>query len=331
MALSGVYNGLFSTSNRLHASSGFFSLALSDRATYSVSMVWNGRTNSLTGIFDRNGYSVNTVGADQVTVALALNLTNGANQMLGTVSNAGWVASLQADLSVFDAKNPCPYQGKYTLVIPVENTSNAPAGFGYGTVSVDANGTVILNGCLGDGAPLGQSAKVSQDGRWPFYASLYGGKGSAYGWLYLTNTPTAGLPGGDVNWIKPALAAAAYYPNGFVIDSAVPISPYNPPVSTNRVIAMTNGTASFSGGNLASPLTKKLILTLPSNHFASDATNQLTLSLTTGTGFFSGTVADPAARTNIAFKGVLLQDQSAGYGYFPGSNKTGSVILSPAP
>ena len=337
LAVSGSYYGLFSASNRLHGSSGFVKLTVTDRASYSGAIVGDGRTNSLSGIFDRNGFSVKNVtrpGTNPVTVMLALDLAVGANQISGTLSNAGWVASLRADRAAFNTTNPCPFKGGYTMVIPGEEaSSDIPSGYGYGIVTVDANGTVVLSGGLGDGAPLGQSGSVSQDGRWPFYASLYGGKGSAYGWLSFTNSSSTEPSGGNISWIKPTLGAATkFYPAGFTFTNQAAIARYSAPLlPTTRVMNMTNGIVSFADGDLVAPFTKQVTLTVPHNRFAGTNSHQLTFNLTTASGFFSGTAIDPATKAVIAFKGALLQDRASGYGYFLGTNKSGSVSLSPAP
>ena len=48
-------------------------------------------------------------------------------------------------------------------------------------------GTITLAGSLADGTAISQSSVVSQDGYWPLYVNLYGGKGSLWGWNYFTN------------------------------------------------------------------------------------------------------------------------------------------------
>jgi hypothetical protein len=44
---------------------------------------------------------------------------------------------------------------------------------------------------------------------------------------------------------------------------------------------------------------------------------------------FQGSVINPATGKPIAVKGALLQKQNLGFGYFLGTNQTGSVFLGP--
>ena len=335
----GNYYGLFSGSDRLHGSSGYVSLSVGKSGTFSGSLLLDGKTCSLSGSFDATGNAVKTVarsGTNAVTVALALDLTPGSDQLTGTVSNAAWMADLWADRAVFNSTtNKAPYAGKYTLIVPGgdENDLTFLAGLGYGAVSVDTAGKLVLSGYLADGTSLSQSTTVSKDGRWPLYASLYSGKGSVYSWLFFTNYPPADLLGGQLSWSKPALGTATkYYPLGFteenmMVEGSRYVAPTN---STMRAINLTNGMVSFAGGNLSAPFTNLVVLT-PKNLVTNASTNLLTFSLTIPSGVYSGSVAVPGTKTTLSFKGALLQDENGGYGYFLGTNQSGRVLLEPRP
>jgi hypothetical protein len=92
------------------------------------------------------------------------------------------------------------------------------------------------------------------------------------------------------------------------------------------VINLTTGIVWFEGGNLTTPFTNNVTLTT-SNRVINGSANKLTLSITTANGLFSGSVNVPGtARTNT-FKGALLQDTDAGYGYFLGTNQSGRVFF----
>ena len=51
------------------------------------------------------------------------------------------------------------------------------------TLTVATSGQVTFAGTLADGTTVSQSAKLSQYGQWPLYASLNSGKGQLRGWL----------------------------------------------------------------------------------------------------------------------------------------------------
>ena len=157
------------------------------------------------------------------------------------------------------------------------------------------------------------------------YIPLYGGTGSAWGWLrFDTNNPAA-TTGGNVNWIRPARPEAVYYPSGFTNDVAAAGSRYTAPTNiSTRVIDLTNGIVWFQGGNLSTPFTNLVTLT-SSNRVINGSANSLSMSVTTSNGLFAGSVKVPGITRTNTFKGVVLQDFRAGYGYFLGTNQSGEV------
>jgi hypothetical protein len=236
---------------------------------------------------------------------------------------------------VFDSRtNPATqYAGKYTLVIPGSASDDGafPEGNGYGAVTVSTNGTATLSGSLADGTGLSKSVPVSRNGKWPLYMPLYAGKGSVWSWLtFDTNQPAAGLQGW-LSWINPARAAAQFYPLGFTNEVMAVGSRYTPPLSrTNRVINLTNGVVTFEGGNLSAPFTNAVALTLTNRVIDGSLSNKLSLTLTVSSGLFNGSVTPAGTTRSIPFKGALFQNADAGYGYFLGTNHSGSVILQKA-
>jgi hypothetical protein len=329
----GTYNGLFAEAGRAQESSGFFTLALTDKGAYSGSLRRGTSSYSLSGQFDVAGWASKTVlrpGTNSWALTMWLDLA-GAEALTGTVGDGHWLAVLRADRAVFNAQtNPATlYAGKYTLIVPGSTDASAsPGGEGYGTVVVNGAGQVTLSGSLADGSALSQSVPVSRDGRWPLYASLYTGKGSVWSWLAFDayNNPARGLEG-DLSWIKPAQLGVRYYPAGFTNEVVAEGSRYTQPAGlTNRVIHLTNGVVSFEGGNLSAPFTNLVSLTL-SNRVINASSNTLSLSLTLSSGLFSGSATVPGTRQNVWFKGALLQNMDVGYGYFLGTNQSGSVYF----
>jgi hypothetical protein len=57
--------------------------------------------------------------------------------------------------------------------------------------------------------------------------------------------------------------------------------------------------------------------------------NHLSLSISTGSGLFSGSPINPTTRRTESFKGAILQNQNFGAGFFPGTNQVGRVQLLP--
>jgi hypothetical protein len=139
------------------------------------------------------------------------------------------------------------------------------------------------------------------------------------------------VEGQTLNWSKPALGAKTkYYPLGFTNDFEAAGSRYVAPTNGMRVLALTNGMVSFTGGNLAGPFTNLMVLTR-TNTVVNASTNRLTFSLATSSGTFSGTVVVPGTKTTNSFKGALLQDEAVGYGYVLGTNLSGRVLFQGNP
>ena len=140
------------------------------------------------------------------------------------------------------------------------------------------------------------------------------------------NQPAASVQG-ELSWIKPTLRGDKYYPLGFTNDLVAEGSRYTQPAGlTNRVIRLTNGRVSFDGGNLGAPFANLVSLTV-GNKIVNASTNCMSMSLTLSSGLFSGIAIVPGTRQNLSFKGAMLQNSDVGYGYFLGTNKSGSVVL----
>jgi hypothetical protein len=328
---------LFAEPDRAHAHSGFFTLRLDNTGTFSASLLQGNNTHPFSGHFDLAGLaSVRAVsaGTNSWYVTMALDFSGGPDELTGTIGNTQWVADLRAHRAGFNSlTNPATrLAGKYTLIIPgsTNQDGSAPEGDGYGALTVNSGGSVILVGSLADGNSLSQTVPLSRNGDWPLYESRYAGLGSVWGWLaFDTNTPPAGISG-TLSWIKPAVPGPLY-PGGFTNLSIVQGSPYAAPTaSIDPVIALTNGVVIFEGGNLGAPFTN-LVTLAPPNSFINGSTNSFSLILTLPGGTFSGSVKVPGATKPNTFKGALLQDLDSGFGFFLDTNQSGHVYLRPEP
>jgi len=340
LSVKGPYNGLFGQTNRLQEGSGFFTLTLTTNGAYSGSLKPGSSSYPLSGQFDVAGRAINVVSRTRANAwVVGLGLDFGAQQLRGWVSNGvpgGWVADLLADRAVFDAQaNPATqYAGKYTLSIPgaINQDGTVPLGDGYLTLTVDAGGQMTYTGSLADGTAVGPvSVPISGEGYVPLYAPLSSGKSSVWSWLSLdTNRPGAGLSGW-LSWIRPA-QAGAYYRAGLTNEVMVKGGRYTPPANTtNRVVDLTNGVVILEGGNLTAPLMNAVLLTATNKVIDLGLTNKLSLSLTLSNGTFAGSVREPGLTGSNIFKGVLLQNENSGYGYFLEINRSGRVVFRPVP
>ena len=183
-----------------------------------------------------------------------LDLVNGTEQILGTVSNAAWSAGLQTDRAAFSLDQPMPQRrGGTTLIAwraPTATAAKVPAGTGYGTATVSAAGTVTLSGVLSDNTTLfcRRPSGVSISNQWPLYIPLYGKLGSLSGWIDFTNGPS--VLAGDAGWFRVG-AYGKLYPAGFTNYPVISGSTFTNGTTRIPVLSQTNNlTAVVSGGGL---------------------------------------------------------------------------------
>ena len=337
-SVAGSYNGLFTEADRLQGGSGFFALALTDQGAYSAYLLIGGRKTAFAGQFDASGSATKVIaqaGANPLTASMSLDLVGNSGLLTGQVRDGQWVADLSADRAVFSTRtNPATeYAGSFTLIIPGGAAGNPalPGGYGYATLSVSAAGLATLNGTLPDGSSISQSVPVSGRGRMPLQAALYASSGSILGWLIFDSSQPAASLQGALSWIKPAQRSARLYPAGFGMNNIAAVgSRYVAPTSTTgRLLGLTQGVLSLQGGDLPGALTNRITLSARGKVTDLSVTNRLKLSFTLANGVFSGTLTPADTQRTISVKGAVLQDDGVAYGFFLGTDQSGSVYLGP--
>jgi len=322
-----VYKGLFYDTNGIQQqSSGSFSLRVSPGLAVDGSLLLGSGNYAFSGLFNSDSNATLFI-SRPVMPPLTMQLKLGADLVTGTVSSSTWMASLLGDRAVFSNRNPAPFVGIYTFVMPGGNPNSVPGGYSLATISVDIAGTCEIAGSLADGTAFTLTSKVSERGTVPVYIPLYAGGGSLVSWLVFTNGGPSDVTGAVV-WFKPPQATAKFYPAGFLVQSTVTGSRYVSPPSGTRVLNFSNGEIVFGGGNLAQPFTNNIVLTANNNVVNLNA-NPLSISISPSTGGFDGVVTAPGTGMGLPFAGVALQKQNVGFGYFLGQNQSGYVLFGP--
>jgi hypothetical protein len=328
----GTYNGLFLADDAKHESSGFLSATLSEKGSVSAKIQIGGKPFSFSTTFDASGHASSLVTRKQsspVQFDLQL-LSTTPRQIVGVVSNANWSAQLRADKAGFGGTlGTCPFAGKYTLSLAGNISGQSlPGGYSYGTLTIDAAGSVKFTGKLAEGSTFSSSAALSKEGAWPLYSSLYSGGGSIFGWITVTNSSEGDLRG-IVNWFKP-VTTSKLYPAGFAVESELSGSKFTPPASGVNLIPWTQGSISFEGGGLHPPFANT-ITTAARNKIVNGSSNSLTLTLNATLGTFTGSAKAPGSATSIPLQGVWLQQWNIGYGFFLGTNASGAISIREQP
>jgi hypothetical protein len=228
----------------------------------------------------------------------------------------------------FYASNEVP-AGTYNIAFdPVDATgATGPGGFSFGSAAVGRTGSAALVFNLADGSTprLSFGSAVTLDGTAPVYASLYGAQGVAMGWVNLsTNTNAISW----LAWDKPS-TGGKFYPNGFFSNVTASASLYIAPSRGTNLSNGTNLTMELQGGGLASNLTASVTFNPVKNTFSvlSPNENKLSMSFAPLTGLISGSFVPPSRKTPLTFKAVALADESAAFGFFVGTNETGTVVI----
>jgi len=326
----GTFNGLFCEKDGMRATtSGSLSAKLTSKGAYTGKLLLAGRSYSIRGTLDETGWAASViarVGLPPLTVYLQLDLAGG-ERIQGGVTDGDWWAELLADRAVFNKSlNPTARAGKYTLVIP-GRADGAPAGDGFGTVSVHAAGSITFAGTLADGTKVTQKGALTREGYWPLYVAVSKGAGAVVAWIQFNGLPESDLTGPLV-WIKPADAVAKISPSGFTSEATATGSRYTAPASGQRILNWSNGSLTLTGGNLAAPLTGALSIDV-NNKVAAATAGQLSLKLTASTGLFKGTMLNSASGRSVTVQGVLVQKTGVGSGFFLGTSESGRVTLQP--
>jgi hypothetical protein len=332
-ALLGTYNGLVLPTNApAFASSGPIKLVLSPTGAFSATMKLGTVHISFKGQFDDSGNAAVTISGGKLgTLQVALHLDlSGTDQITGTVSGGAFTSPLLAGRAAFSGANPCPLAGTYTAVFQpsTNNDPNVPQGFGYGTLTVVTAGNGRMTGFLGDGTRLSVTAPLSKQGAWPMYEALYRGAGAAIGWATIG---TNGQVDATVDWFRPVVPTSAFYPAGFNTVVTLAGNKYVRPVNFSPSFS-GNAQLTLGGGNLGTDIVKDVYIDAKGDvAFAFVNDENVQMKLNPATGQFSGSFTHPTLTETIIFKGLVLQIDKTGAGYFVGSSETGFAVIQLLP
>ena len=326
-ATAATYNGLFNESDQVRlGSAGAFNVYQDGSGNFSAWVQIGYARYQFAGSLDLNLRATNVVtrwNGTPLTVELQVGQGAAAGQISGRVTDGVWSSALGGGR----APASSPFAGDYTVVIPgTPNDVNLPAGDGYATLHVAPDGLGTMSGSLADGTPFAQTAYVTQDGDWPLYVSMYVGKGAIMSWLSITNLASSDVSGNLV-WLKQASTNEVHYPLGFTIGTKAVGSVYVAPDATGKAINLAGAVVGFSGGNLASAF-NNVVSVNAGSQVVNLSPNELTFTIVTGLGSFSGQVREPISGQLRNFGGVVLQKQNAGYGTMTGASLNSRVVLS---
>lgn len=350
VALKGAYNGLFyPTINGWPVPSGatnagFITLHLTDRGGFNGQLLLEDETLPFSGAFDiqlQAQVNVTRLGKPALTVNLQLNpemldpntQDSETNVITGTVADGTqWASDLLAYRAVTSSSNH--YAGAYTMLMEGCDDDgecfvnpDVPWGDSPAAVNVSHFGAIQMIGTLSDGAAISQRTAVSENGFWPLFVSLYGGRGCLMGWMSLdTNQPVSPL-----YWLMPSSLPGCWYTNGLAQWRQTLLTPYAVPPPGQNAVNWTNATVAIHGEDLPTALTNQVVLTNNVLRVVSGTISNFELSITLSNGLFKGSFVHPVTRRVTTFNGALEQNPSEIYplnsgGWFLGASGEGGVI-----
>jgi hypothetical protein len=322
-----TYNGLFSEAGGVRLeSAGAFNVGVDVGGGFSGWIQIGYSRYRFAGVLDANHQATTVVprwNGTPLTVQFTVGVDALAGQIYGSVGDGVWTAILAGGSS----PETSPYAGNYTVaILGSSGSTTQPAGDGYATLQVTADGLGIMSGTLADGTTFFHSAYVTSQGGWPVYVSLYVGKGAVMSWLTFTNLAASDV-NGDWVWIKQAGASATSFPLGFTNDLVAVGSAYVGPDAAGKAINLAAAVVEFSGGSLAADFVNAVSVNTGSQ-VINLSPNAMTFTINSANGLFGGQVSEPGNGVSHNFGGVILQKGNAGHGTMVGVPKASRVVLA---
>jgi len=323
----GTYNGLFFENSGVNlGSAGAFNLHADSSGNYSGWLQIGYARYSFSGKLDSNLRATNVVtrwNSTPVTLEMRLGQNSEGGQIFGRVTDDGWTSSLSGGR----ASDNSAFAGDYTVIIPGSvGNAQIPDGDGYATLHVATDGLGTLSGTLADGSLFQQTAYVTDQGDWPLYVSLYAGKGAVVSWIMFENQSNSDLHGALV-WIKQPGASTTSYPAGFTHETEAVGSRYAAPTGQGKALNLSGAVVNFNGGTLASSF-NNVVSVNEGSQVVNLSPNQMTFTIATATGTFTGQVTEPGTGVVLNFGGVLLQKQNVGAGGTSGTAISSRVVVA---
>lgn len=322
----GAYAGLLVPTGEFNGpAAGAVSLFVSAGGTYTGKLQLGRKRYPFSGKLDDEGAaSVQVRAGPNLSFGLRLEFDfgNPAQRVSGTIDPGDILVQAHRLPDVVKGRNN-RWAGRYTLALrPATNDAAAPAGAGWGTVTVSASGAASFAGVLADGTRLNLGGAVDARGAWAWYASLESGRKTLQGWIQFQDQSPTNVCG-SVNWLQlPGKTASARSFNTVLASVG---SVYVPAAAHSMPLAWSQGWLTIRGAGLPSPLVLPAAFTPAGVLTGTD----FKVKLTSSTGKFAGTCNSAGA--SIPFSGVLLQSFAIGEGYAAAGSSNGWVSLSANP
>lgn len=328
---------------------GYLGATLTSTSAFSGTLRVLGGSHSLSGAFDAGwNYQRSIARAGRASLIVSLHLDPATRTLTGTIKTADEAFSAAVFLvpaPAYSRLSPTPHAGLFNVLLPPEaGTANpvTPQGTGYLSLKISNTGAVTAAGKLADGTAVSLSSQIGDGLAIPLHKFLYAKSADLYGGLYGTlslhgNGGADDACDGELRAEKPAQTGSGFYTGGFEVAFAAEGERYSPPAAGTPVLNATAVVLSDGGIDLLQPITQAITVS-PANAVTALPPNtaKIRLSITPGTGAFSGTFVHPVSLKSTVFSGLICRgpNMARGAGFFQapnagGSGISGNVVLSP--
>lgn len=305
---------------------------------------YRGVSYRFTGRFGADGQLVaGFARPNRVSLGLRLSFAEGWSRCAASLRDPegdwadGWVRYLP-----YSRTNPAPQAGRYTLLCEGMGEGSVPVPLA-GASFVGTDGSVRFVGRTADNQTATFASRIGQSdpegligGECAFTVPLYGKAGSVYGSCDLGLGPQQPGAATTLGWLKPWRPREALYPALPFQTIACQAVPYTPPAPGERVteplnVALGDGSVRFlNSGGVLDGTSNTLFISERNQVTVTEPGNPLgcAIKIDPKTGTFSGRIRAPGSTQFTQFYGVFHQGAYGyGLGFFPGSTRTGEVLI----
>jgi hypothetical protein len=327
----GNYAGLSTTSA---SAPSLLTLRLGGTGRFSGKLKLANITIPLRGAFDALGHAQfsTTFKNQTIGVDLSYSLTEGVPAITGTITGDGW--TMPIDIGALGKPDDPSLTGRFTVVLRANPDAPAtvPHGDGFGAARVNRSGTAVFAGQLADGTRFTASGILTRDGAFPIYLTPYARSGAFAGNLHFR---TSSDVDGEFHWERPAMNGSDVFPNGFTTANMASGARYRAPKHGEPVVrvaaSINNARLELGDGGFSDPVLQTATLS-PNNSVivTAPALRGISVAIKSTTGQFSGQFIHPATGASTTFRGVVVQKENAGFGYFVANGASGYATFAPA-
>lgn len=351
IAASGGYLGVVRDENGGEAAGGLLGFRLNRGGGFSGQIWIGGARYPVRGAFDPDtGLALVALPMGAGNPAALLHLT--LEQVDGTAPDTGYRLTGAVEIGGVDyllaAERRPPsttWSGAYTLVMRAPDGTDpefAPAGDGYGMLTVTT--TALCRGLLvlADGQRTALTGHLSSADEWSLYRPLYAGaRGYLSGKMTFRDQPGIGQLDGELRWMRQSDAPpATVYPAGFDTRRGVIGSAYLPPAPGVRAMSALDDAyhnawlrlagPDFSGAlGLGTTTLDRAITWNAANRLLYYGPERILLRFNPRNGLLSGRYLDAPGGINATLGGVLFQAQDLLTGAAITGGRSGLLTVEP--